>query len=116
MVTQSAASPGGGDAAKTAGAEAQVYSGITAEDLRTKWQEVVGKLAKRKIPVVNPENALEGALSIRYVDQIALRVRAALAKIFELTGVHLIVLDSISKPEEGEVCTGPGPSSTAHAD
>ncbi|CAB1112560.1 unnamed protein product [Ectocarpus sp. CCAP 1310/34] len=73
MVAQSAASHGGGETAKTAGAEAQVYAGITAEDLRTKWQEAVEKLAKRKITVVNPDNALEGALSIREFDGSVVR-------------------------------------------
>ncbi|CAN0198641.1 unnamed protein product, partial [Scytosiphon promiscuus] len=35
------------------------------EELRAKWNETVRELAKRGIAVTNPENALEGALSIR---------------------------------------------------
>ncbi|CAN0256450.1 unnamed protein product, partial [Scytosiphon promiscuus] len=45
-----------------------VYHGITMEELRAKWNETVRELAKRGIAVTNPENALEGALSIREFD------------------------------------------------
>lgn len=43
-----------------------VYHGITLAELRTKWQETVRDLERRGIRVTNAENALEGALSIRY--------------------------------------------------
>lgn len=40
--------------------------GITTQDLRARWNEAVRELATRGIAVTNPDNALEGALSIRY--------------------------------------------------
>ncbi|CAN0426769.1 unnamed protein product, partial [Scytosiphon promiscuus] len=54
------------ESADTDGGEAVggVYHGITMEELRAKWHETVRELAKRGIAVTNPENALEGALSI----------------------------------------------------
>ncbi|CAN0303614.1 unnamed protein product, partial [Ectocarpus sp. 6 AP-2014] len=56
--------------ADTDGGEAVggLYQGITMEGLRAKWKETVRELAKRDIAVTNPENALEGALSIREFD------------------------------------------------
>ncbi|CAN0189484.1 unnamed protein product [Scytosiphon promiscuus] len=58
------------DSADTDGGETVggVYHGITMEELRAKWNETVRELAKRGIAVTNPENALEGALSIREFD------------------------------------------------
>ena len=41
--------------------------GITVEELNKRWKDAVGDLKKKGIPVTNPDHALEGALSIRYV-------------------------------------------------
>ncbi|CAN0527039.1 unnamed protein product, partial [Ectocarpus sp. 8 AP-2014] len=59
--------PDRGDATETGG-KADVYQGITVEELGTKWQETVDELERRGITVTNTMNALEGALSIREFD------------------------------------------------
>lgn len=41
------------------------YQGITLGELSAKWLETVHELASRDVAVINPEHALEGALSIR---------------------------------------------------
>lgn len=58
------------DATGTAARGTGVYQGITVEDLGAKWQEAVAGLARRGVSVTNANNALEGALSIRYRIQI----------------------------------------------
>ena len=41
--------------------------GITVEELNVRWKVAVVDLSKKDIIVTNPDHALEGALSIRYV-------------------------------------------------
>lgn len=76
--------------ADTDGGEAVggVYHGITMEELRAKWNETVHELAKRDIAVTNPENALEGALSIRYNNlmQAGTTVLASPTSLFDMLG------------------------------
>ncbi|CAM9271684.1 unnamed protein product, partial [Ectocarpus sp. 13 AM-2016] len=50
-----------------------VFQGITFEELKTKWQEIVDELRRNGITVTNMENALEGALSIREYDGTLIR-------------------------------------------
>lgn len=69
MVVWKLADTDGGEAIELEEANGGVYHGITMEELRAKWHETVCELAKREIAVTNPENALKGALSIRYVQQ-----------------------------------------------
>ena len=69
MVVLRLADTDGGEAIELEEANGGVYHGITMEELRAKWHETVCGLAKREIAVTNPENALKGALSIRYVQQ-----------------------------------------------
>ncbi|CAN0125253.1 unnamed protein product, partial [Ectocarpus sp. 12 AP-2014] len=45
-----------------------MYQGITVEELSAKWQEKGDDLGKRGTTVINAENTLEGALSIRAFD------------------------------------------------
>lgn len=56
----------GGEATERVETQGGVYQGITVEELNAKWQETVLELANREIMVTNAENALHGALSIRY--------------------------------------------------
>lgn len=66
MIVRKLADTDGGEAVELAEAKGGAYHGITMKELRAKWNETVRELAKRDISVTNPENALEGALSIRY--------------------------------------------------
>ena len=59
----------GREAVATAESKGGVYHGITMEELNAKWNETVEELKEREITVTNAENALEGALSIRYSNQ-----------------------------------------------
>ncbi|CAN0181886.1 unnamed protein product [Ectocarpus sp. 12 AP-2014] len=68
MVVQKLGDPDGGNATTTAETKVPVYQGITVEELRAKWQQVVVELAAEEILVMNAENALHGALSIREFD------------------------------------------------
>ncbi|CBJ26200.1 LRR-GTPase of the ROCO family [Ectocarpus siliculosus] len=68
MVVEDLGDADGGDATGTAACKTGLYHGITAEDLRTKWQEAAVGLAGRDITVTNADNALEGALAIREFD------------------------------------------------
>lgn len=43
------------------------FKGITVEDLKVRWKAVVVGLSSNGINITNPDHALEGALSIRYV-------------------------------------------------
>ncbi|CAM9841435.1 unnamed protein product [Scytosiphon promiscuus] len=68
MVMQKLADPDQGRTEGAAHAKAGVYQGITVEDLTAKWRDTVLALEKKGINVINAENALEGALSIREFD------------------------------------------------
>ncbi|CAN0148410.1 unnamed protein product [Ectocarpus sp. 6 AP-2014] len=68
VVLRKSPEPDRGDAMETVGGKADVYQGITVEELGTKWQETVDELERRGITVTNMMNALEGALSIREFD------------------------------------------------
>lgn len=57
-----------GGAANIAQSTGGMYRGITVEELSAKWHQTVVELAKRGITVTNADSALEGALSIRYLD------------------------------------------------
>lgn len=61
-------------ATETAVGKTTVYQGITDEELSAKWQETVDELGKRGVTVTNAKSALEGALSIRYTDQIDISI------------------------------------------
>eukprot|EP00752_Nemacystus_decipiens_P012229 g10841.t1 len=65
MIVRKLGDTDGGQAVQLAESEGGGYHGITVEELRAKWHETVRELARRGITVTNPENALEGALSIR---------------------------------------------------
>lgn len=80
MIVRKSADTDGGEAV------GGVYHGITMEELRAKWNETVHELAKRDIAVTNPENALEGALSIRYSNpiQAGMTVFASPASLFDM--------------------------------
>lgn len=43
------------------------FKGITVDELDVRWKAVVVDLSKKGISVTNPDHALGGALSIRYV-------------------------------------------------
>ncbi|CAM9776838.1 unnamed protein product, partial [Ectocarpus sp. 12 AP-2014] len=68
VVLRKSPEPDRGDATETAGGKADVYQGITVEELGAKWQAIVDELERRGITVTNTMNALEGALSIREFD------------------------------------------------
>lgn len=72
IVVEDLGDAGGRDATGTAACKTGLYHGITVEDLRAKWQEAVVGLAGRDIAVTNADNALEGALAIRYRIQTTL--------------------------------------------
>ncbi|CAB1113826.1 unnamed protein product [Ectocarpus sp. CCAP 1310/34] len=65
MVMRKSPDNDGGGATETAGGKTTVFQGITVEELKTKWQEIVDELGRSGITVANMESALEGALSIR---------------------------------------------------
>ncbi|CAM9441097.1 unnamed protein product, partial [Ectocarpus sp. 12 AP-2014] len=60
-------------ATATAVGKTTTYQGITVEELSAKWQKTVDDLGKRGTTIMNAENALEGALSIRDFDGSLIR-------------------------------------------
>lgn len=82
MIVRKSADTDGGEAV------GGVYHGITMEELRARWNETVHELVKRDIAVTNPENALEGALSIRYNNpiQAGTTVFASPKSLFDMLG------------------------------
>ncbi|CAM9212614.1 unnamed protein product [Ectocarpus sp. 8 AP-2014] len=73
MVMRKSPDHDGGGATETAGSKKTVFQGITVEELKTKWQEIVDEIERSGITVTNMENALEGALSIREYDGTLVR-------------------------------------------
>eukprot|EP00752_Nemacystus_decipiens_P001249 g1247.t2 len=68
MTLRKLANPDRRDTAETEKRRRDAYQGITLDELSAKWLEMVSELAKKKVTVINPEHALEGALSIREFD------------------------------------------------
>eukprot|EP00752_Nemacystus_decipiens_P012467 g11041.t2 len=65
MTLRKLANPDKGEAAELAERKRGAYQGITLEELNAKWLETVQELANKDVSIINPEHALEGALSIR---------------------------------------------------
>lgn len=78
MVVQKMADSDGKGPTATVHPKGRMYQGITADELRAEWEKVVCELGNRGIKVTNHENALEGALSIRYCDLMFSYVRACM--------------------------------------
>lgn len=67
MVSRKSSDPDGEGVNEVAAPQPEVYQGITVEDLIAKWDKTVLELQKKGILITNAQNALEGALSIRYL-------------------------------------------------
>ncbi|CAM9168233.1 unnamed protein product [Hapterophycus canaliculatus] len=99
MVLQKVANPDVGEATETAPrTKTSVYQGITVEELASKWQQTVLELEKRGITVINPESALEGAISIRHEEPRSMEFDGSLVRHGKFIFLDVVWLAKILKP------------------